>query len=285
MKTLLITGARGFIGSSLKNYFKDKFHILAPTHQELDVVNKNAVKEFFARNPIDIIIHCATNGATKYRAEPQETLKDNLAMMENILTYKLPLSKVITFGSGAMYDKSRPLHKISEDCIGEVKPKDLYGLSKMMIAQSIKQRSDVVCLNIFGCYGYNEISTRFPTYAITKAIENQDIAINQNVIFDYLFIEDLNRIVEYFLEYQPKENVLNATPTVSVSLDEIAKFAQKLINPKVKIRFVNSGMNNEYTGSNSKLLKEIPNFKFTPMKTGLEKLYRFILKNQFNIEK
>ena len=37
--------------------------------------------------------------------------------------------------------------------IGKFIPKDLYGKSKLLIAEKIKNRNDVLCLNIFGCYG------------------------------------------------------------------------------------------------------------------------------------
>ena len=42
-------------------------------------------------------------------------------------------------------------------------------------------------------------------------------------------------------------------------------------------------MNNEYTGDNSILLQEIPNFHFTSMKDGLKKLYSHIEKTLINI--
>ena len=59
-------------------------------------------------------------------------------------------------------------------------------------------------LNIFACYGYGEKESRFPSDAINRVLEGKDIVINQNVIFDYLFVEDMERIVEYFVENQPK---------------------------------------------------------------------------------
>ena len=197
-------------------------------------------------------------------------------MVDNILKYKKENVRVILFGSGAMYDKSRSLHKVKEEDIGAYIPSDLYGKSKMMIAQKIKNREDVLCLNIFACYGYGEKENRFPSYAINQAIKGEDIIINQNVIFDYLFVEDMQKIVEYFIGNKPKTNIINITPTKSISLLEIANIVKEISNKNIEIKILNSEMNNEYTGDNKILLEEYCDLIFTSTKNGLEKLYKYI---------
>ena len=194
-------------------------------------------------------------------------------MVQNILKFKKQDAKVILFGSGAMYGKTRDLHKVNETEIGKFLPEDLYGFSKMKIAEMVKNRSDVVMLNIFACYGYDEKKTRFPSYAINCILKNKPIEINQNVIFDYLFVEDMVKIVEYYIENEPAFNIINITPTNSVSLYEIAEIVS---NGRVGITIKNSIMNFEYTGDNSRLLNDIPDFKFTDINEGLGKLYKYI---------
>jgi GDP-L-fucose synthase len=198
-------------------------------------------------------------------------------MVENLLSSKLDNVRVILFGSGAMYGKDRNLHKVKENEIGEYQPKDLYGISKMKIAQLIKNRQDVLCLNIFACYGYGERENRFPSYAINQVLKGENIEINQNVVFDYLFVEDMEKIVEYFIEHKPKNNIINITPTKSISLLEIADIVNKFKKETVKIEIKNSAMNNEYTGDNSVLLSEITNLKFVDIEQGLKKLYEYKL--------
>ena len=153
----------------------------------------------------------------------------------------------------------------------------------MKIAEIVQSRSDILCLNIFACYGYNEKSSRFPSYAINQVLKGQDIIINQNVVFDYLFVEDMQRIVEYFINNIPQHKIINITPTQSISLLEIAKLVKEISCSNCKIEIKNPVMNNEYTGDNSILLQEIPNFHFTSMKDGLKKLYSHIEKTLINI--
>lgn len=95
-------------------------------------------------------------------------------------------------------------------------------------------------------------------------------------VFDYLFVEDMQRIVEYFINNIPKHKIINITPTQSISLLEIAKLVKEISCSNCKIEIKNPVMNNEYTGDNSILLQEIPNFKFSPIYDGLSKLYSYI---------
>lgn len=272
---ILLTGSGGFIGKNLKSYLQNKYELLAPRSFELDLTYENAVKQYFTENDIDFIIHCGSTGGARGIADKDTTIEDNLAMVENLLKYKKSAARIILFGSGAMYDKSRSLHKVKENMVGKVIPSDLYGKSKMLIAKKIKNRADVLCLNIFACYGYGEKDNRFPSYAIDCVLNGKDIEINQNVIFDYLFVEDIQKIVEYFVENIPFDNMINITPTESISLLQIAEILNTFIDKPVKIEIKNSIMNNEYTGDNSLLIKNFPNIKFTPIGEGLKKLFEY----------
>ncbi|MCI1273987.1 MAG: NAD-dependent epimerase/dehydratase family protein [Clostridiaceae bacterium] len=272
---ILLSGSGGFIGKNLKAYLKDKYKLLIPRSFELDLTDEVAVKGYFKEHDIDFIIHCGSIGGARGVQDKDTTIEDNLEMVENLLKYKKTNTRMILFGSGAMYDKSRSLHKVKEEEIGKFEPTDLYGKSKMLIAQRIKDRNDVLCLNIFACYGYGEKETRFPSYAINQALKGKDIIINQNVIFDYLFVEDMQRIVEYFISNKPLHNIINITPTKSVSLFEIANTVKKISGKNINIKVGTNGMGNEYTGDNKRLLQEIKSFEFIPINEGLEKLYEY----------
>lgn len=278
---ILITGSGGFIGKNLKTYLKDKYELLTPRSFELNLINGNEVNEYFQKNDIDFVIHCATVGGNREQIDKETTIEENVSMVENILARKKADTRVILFGSGAMYDKSRNLNKVSEREIGSYIPKDLYGKSKLITAEKIKNNKDVLMLNIFACYGYGEKESRFPSYAIDRVLEKKDIEINQNVVFDYLFVEDMQRIVEYFIKNKPSENIINITPSKSISLLEIAEIVNKFTDTPSKIIIKNKKMNYEYTGNNSLLLKEYKDCSFMPIEAGLKKLfdYKLGLKN------
>lgn len=274
MKKLLLTGSGGFVGQNLKRGLQDEYTLLTPRSTELDLRDAAAVENFFAANDIDFIVHCGSTGGARGIQDADTTVEDNLAMVDNLLSAKRTNTRVILFGSGAMYGKSRSLHKVKEDDIGAFIPEDLYGKSKVMIAQKVADRKDVVCLNIFACYGYNEKDSRFPSYAIEQALKGEDIVINKNVVFDYLWVDDLGRIVSRFLEKQPTKNIINVTPANSCELREIAETVKEISQKNVRI-VCGDGLGNEYTGDNARLLREFPELTFTPLRAGLEKLYDY----------
>lgn len=274
---ILLTGSGGFVGQNLKRSLSQFYNILSPRSIELDVTNTSQVINYFNNNDIDFIIHCGSIGGVRGKEDDVNTLNANLKMIDNLILAKKKATKIITFGSGAMYNKARHLKKVKENQIGKNIPNDLYGKSKMFIAQKIQNRLDVVCLNIFACYGYNEKPSRFPSYAINQNLKKDDIIINQNVVFDYLFIEDLNKIVEHFIMFGwDKQNIINITPTKSISLLEIANIINKISDYKSRIIIKNEILNFEYTGDNTQLLRYIPDFKFTTYEVGLSKLFNFI---------
>lgn len=275
---ILLTGSGGFVGKNLKEYFKDFHNLLTPRSFELNLCDKVSVDEYFSKNNIDYIIHCASVGGARGLKDKDATIQDNVDMVNNLISAKQENVKIILFGSGAMYGKTRPLKKVKEAEIGDFIPEDLYGQSKLEISKIVKKRDDILMLNIFACYGYEEKESRFPSYAINQVLNEEDIIINQNVVFDYLFIEDLQKIVEFFLNNKPNAKIINVTPTNSISLLEIAEIVNSFVEKKVDIKILNSQMNNEYTGDNNILLDNIPGLKFTPIEKGLKKLYDYKLK-------
>lgn len=281
-KTILLTGSGGFIGSNLKTFLKEKFNLLTPRSYELDLTNSTAVKEYFNHNKIDFIIHCGSVGGVRGEQDQETTIEDNLAMVKNLISAKKDEVRIILFGSGAMFDKSKNLTKIKEKDIEKSNPKDLYGISKLEIYKLIKNRNDVTMLNIFGCYGYDEKPNRFPSYAINKVLKNEDIIINQNCIFDYLFVEDMQKIIEYFINNIPKDNFINITPTRSTSLLEIADIVKDFTKKEIGIKILKEELNNEYTGDNSLLINNYPNVQFTDIKKGLKKLFEYNKKELAN---
>ena len=277
---LLLTGSSGFIGKNLKAGLQNEYNLLTPSHSELELADEVSVKSYFENNNMDFIIHCASVGGARGVEDEKSTVEKNLSMVNNLIKFKNDDTRIILFGSGAMYDKSRNLHKVKESEIGNIIPKDLYGLSKLKIAELTKLRDDITCLNIFACYGYGEKSSRFPSYAIDRVLNNEPIIINQNVVFDYLFVEDMVKIVKYFIKNTPCDKIINITPTESISLVEIANLINLMSENPVGIELQNHEMNNEYTGDNTLLLKNYRDFKFTSMKDGLRKLYNYKKENK-----
>ena len=277
-KKILITGAGGFVGKNLQEHLQKKYTIFSPRSYELDLLNEDEVKTYIDSAQVDFIIHCANRGGARGIVDDESVVSDNIKMFDNLIKC-LNGNKMIFFGSGAQYNKARHLSKVKEEQFGESIPKDPYGLSKYKIVKQIEKLNNVLCLNIFGCYGKYEKENRFPSYAIKQNLNKQPITINQNVIFDYLYIDDLCKIIEHFIENKASENVINITPSESIDLLSIANLVNEISDFKSDIIIKNDKMNYEYTGCNKRLKREIPNISFKPYKKGLISLFKHLQQN------
>lgn len=273
---ILITGSGGFIGRNLKEYFQHDYDLLTPRSFELDLTDGEQVKGYFNKQDVDFVIHCGTKGGVRGVTDEASVESDNIGMVEHLLRYKSSSTPLIVFGSGAQYNKHRHLKKVAETELGSEIPIDLYGKSKMLIAQLVKDEETAVCLNIFGCYGKYEKKNRFPTYAILQHLHNEPIVINQNVLFDYLYVDDLSRIISHFIDKMPEARNINVTPSDSITLTEIAEIVNSFSGNKSEIIIKNKTLDYEYTGSNELLLKELPNFRFTRHVQGIKLLYDYL---------
>ena len=57
---VLVTGGSGQLGKAVIEELNNRNHtVLAPSSTELDIVDKNSVQKYFAKNKFDGIIHCA----------------------------------------------------------------------------------------------------------------------------------------------------------------------------------------------------------------------------------
>lgn len=275
MKNVLLTGSGGFIGQHLKKELKDKYNLFTPRSYELNLLDKQAVKKYIEDNKIEFIIHSASNGVRiTPNATIEEVAKPNFEMFKNLTDCVSKNCPMITLGSGAEYDKSRPLVNIKEEDFGKSVPKDPYGYSKYMISKEIEERENILNLRIFGIYGVGEDPSRVTSCIINAKLKNEPVTLNQNVRFNFIWIEDFCKIVKHFVEHPTKEKFLNVAPNVSIEIVDLAK----LLNVDVIVK--NSGLNREYTADNTKLLKELGKFEFTSYKDGMKKFY---LQNKNNL--
>lgn len=283
-KRILITGAGGFIGKNLSEYLvANNYNVFSASHKDLELLNQESVKNYITKNKINFIIHCAATGGSRltgYDKDKNNVVDANLQMFQNLQRCITPQMCMISFGSGAEYDKSRVLAKISEADFGESVPQDDYGYAKYQISKLIAETDNITCLRIFGLYGkYEDYRFKFISNAIVKNLLKMPIAINQNVVFDYLYIDDFLKIVETFIKTTPKEKFLNITPTQSISLMEIVEIINEISEFKSEIIVKNQNLNNEYTADNTKLLKELGAFEFASYKQGITKLYKYYKEN------
>lgn len=109
----------------------------------------------------------------------------------------------------------------------------------------------------------------------------------QNTYFDYLDVCDLSKIIDYFINKNPKHKFYNIGSGVQCELLSIAKKINLLNNYSLDIIVQKQGFNKEYTCNNNRLLSEIKDLKITPLSLSIKNLYNYYKENmaQLNITK
>jgi UDP-glucose 4-epimerase len=283
---VFLTGGSGFIGRNIIESLGSKYEILAPRHKELELTDENAVKEYFANNKIDVVLHCATKPGHRNVKDTSGLLYTNLKMFFNIHSCMAKTQKMIYIGSGSEYDYRYYLPKMKENYFDNHVPCDESGFSKYLIAKYIENSANCVNLRVFGMFGkYEDYAIRFISNAICKTIFDLPVTIKQNRKFDYVYISDLMPVIEYFIENDCKYKTYNITPDKSVELLEIAEIVKKISGTNLSVKVAEKGIGLEYSGDNTRIKKEIPALSFTPIERSIKELYQWYLNNKSSINK
>jgi len=286
---IFITGANGFVGSHLKDYISNKYityTLFVPSSKELDLINECEVDKYILTNKIDIIIHLANRGGGRDTIDMKNITEYNLKVFFNIVKHQNSVKKIISFGSGAEYSKDKPIINAKEEDYWITQPEDEYGLYKSITSKYIEKSDNITQLRIFGAYGeYENYRYKFISNAIVKNILNLPIVINKNVYFDYIYIDDLVKMIDWFIHNEAKEKIYNTTTGKKIDLLTLANLVNEASEFKSEIVVLNSGLNNEYTSSNRRILKELGNFNFTSHREAIIKMREYFISNIDKLDK
>lgn len=283
---ILVTGGSGFIGRNIIESFSSRHHVLAPTHRQLDLTNEDAVRGFLRDHDIDIVIHSAVKPGHRNAREQANQLYCNTRMFFNLIRNSDRFRKMIFIGSGAVYDMRHYAPRMGETYFDTHVPADEHGFSKYIIAKQIERLDNVHELRVFGVFGkYEDYAIRFISNAICKTLFDLPITIRQNRRFDYLYIEDLMPVLDYFIDHKGGHASYNVTPDSTVDLCSIADLVRVRSGKELPILVAEPGMGVEYSGDNSRLRGEIPGLAFTPLAAAIDRLYDWYAANIDTIDR
>ena len=285
---ILITGGSGFIAKNLSAQLKKYYKIIKLRRKQLDLLNSQKVFAYFKKNKFDVIVHTATYDATRKHStkDPSKVLGNNLTMFFNIVRCQDNFGKMIYFGSGAEFDRRHWIPKMKENYYDYYVPQDQYGYSKYLMTKYTLLNKKIYNLRLFGLFGkYDDWRTRLIPNLCYLTVMNKIIRIDQNKYYDFLYINDLAKIVQWFIDNKPKKNIYNVCTCHTIDFKNIAKKILKISGKKLAIKIKKKGWGREYSGDNSLLLKELKGFKFTSIDVSLKSLYNWYVKNEYIFKK
>lgn len=279
---ILVLGSTGFIGKNIFEYLKSRGHdVYAPNHSKIDALDEKSVLEVFDKVHYDIVLNALDrNGNDKNYFENRLRMFQNLAMHNDLY------GKMIYFGSGAEYGRELPIHNIEESEIDRVIPKDTYGFCLQQMNDYARKSENIYNFRLFGIFGKYELwNQRFISNAICKAMNGYPITIRQDRYMDYLYIDDLCKIVEWAINNTPKFHDYNAVSGKVYSLYELAETVNHVMHTDVPIYVAKDGYFAEYTANNNRILNEITDFEIENIEVSIDKLAKWYMNNKEKIDR
>jgi len=273
---LFITGGSGFIGRNLAQRLKGDYEILAPSHEELELLDEEAVREFFRKRRVDAVIHCAIKPGHRNAPDPTHLVYPNTRSFFNLARNADRFGKMIWLSSGAVYDLRHYRPKMNEDYFDAHVPVDETGFYKYVCAKYAQRSSNIIELRPFGVFGpYEDWEIRFISNAICKSLFDLPSTIGQNRRFDYLYVDDLAQVIRYFIENDGRYGAYNVTPDQALELKTLAEKVRAQNGKDLEIKISRPGMGVEYSGSNRRLREEISGLQLTGIDEAIARLYEW----------
>jgi GDP-L-fucose synthase len=209
-------------------------------------------------------------------------LENNLKMFFNIASHPELYGNLIYFGSGAEFSRKYWDVKMSEDYFGKHIPDDQYGFSKYIMNLYSRSSDRVYNLRLFGTFGgKDDWRYRFIPNLCAQSVLGLDLIVKQNAVFNFLYINDLLKILERFIETPPESGDYNICDDNKndIELIELAKIIKKQSSKNKNIIIKEEGLSTKYSGDNSKLKKVFSDITFTSIEESIGNVHSSLLKN------
>ena len=229
---ILLTGSSGFIGKNIKENLTGDFCLKTPNSAELDLLDTDRVYQYLKEEQFDIIIHSANRNNTRKKTTTfYDSLDGNLRMFYNLERCSHLFGRMYYFGSGAEYDMRHYSPDMKEEYFDTHVPGDPYGFSKYIMSKQCEQSNNIYDLRLFGVYGrYEEWERRFISNAICRALKGMPITLQKNVYFDYLWVNDLVQIINWFIHHEPIYKHYNVCRGSKVDLYSLACLVREILH-------------------------------------------------------
>lgn len=286
-KSVLITGAgpTGVTGRAIREYLENDYVILAPSSKELDLTDDAAVRSYFDAHHIDFVVHCATyrSNISQTTHMVDEELESNLRMYFALASQSEKFEKMVYLGSGAEYDKSRPIVNIKEEQFGKSIPKNKYGLGKYIMNQHCRSSKNIYNLRMFGTLNpYERYTKNVVCNLCAKAIIGMPLKLKRDVLFSWVDIKDIARAIKYLFEHEVSRHDYNVALPKPYKLSDIACAIKALSGSKEQVIFEQDGFNNEYTCNTIPFYDDFP-IGVGDIQHSIEKIYNFWLTHKEQI--
>jgi GDP-L-fucose synthase len=239
-------------------------------------LDADAVRDYLKVHRFDVVIHAAAERSNRGLTAAPHLLERNCRMFFNLARNERLFGRMLFLSSGAVYDRAHWRPKMAEDYFDTHVPSDDYGFSKYVCAKAIEAAERVFELRLFGVFGpYEDWRVRFISNACCRAVWDMPVLIRQDVLFDYMDIEDLGRILEAFFKRDLRHRHYNVCTGRVVNLKTLAEMVTAASGTQLGITVCQDGMGREYSGDSTRMREVVPEFRFRNSEQSITSLYHW----------
>lgn len=273
---ILVTGGSGFIGKAFIRAYRKQFDIVAPTREQMDLGDVRAIEKTFKDNKFDAVVHLAS---APEKAAGAALEADDLIMFKNIQYMSIVhgVKKLIILGSGAEFDRSRPVVNVTESEIGSSVPTDGYGLGRYLIRTLAEKDKITTELRIFDIFGYGG-SGVIDKIVSAGAKGKKQIVVPCDRVVSAIGVDDAVRVIAEFVKRDLPKGEYNLVAAEPVGYLAVAKSVKRMVRRDggdIDIVLKRDTVDPEYTASGAKLSEVLP-VRIGSVSNGVKKLYEEI---------
>jgi GDP-L-fucose synthase len=244
---IYVAGHRGLVGAAVVRTLQQQGYqnLLLRTHQELDLTDQGAVREFFDHErPAAVIMAAArVGGIHANNTRPALFIRDNLLIQDNVIdaAHRSGVAKFVFLGSSCIYPKLAP-QPIKEEYLltGPLEPtNEWYAIAKIAgvkMCQAYRREFgfnaiSLMPTNLYGPGDNFDLQNSHVLPALIRRFHEAKLRGDETMSIwgtgtprrEFLHVDDLADAVIYLLKNYEDESIVNIGWGEDVTIRELAE--------------------------------------------------------------